>query len=150
MEREFERRKFSAGLLIALIDLVREIREYPSPPSSLDELFERFPRKLETTAGKRANTLILTAPDRNISLRPFYNEIERFFRSEMKRFDYPACAPHATQAWPDYRSWIDELLRLSDDDLLRLRELVRDFVLDRLPSQAFVPSSVSSEPPLLR
>jgi hypothetical protein len=33
-------------------------------------------------------------------LRPFYNEAERYFRAEKKRFDYPSCAPHATQAGP--------------------------------------------------
>jgi hypothetical protein len=104
-----------------------------------------------TNGGKRANTLIVAKADSGtLSLRPFYNAAERFFRAEHKRFDYPSCAPHATQAWGDYIHWLDALATFSADELAELRKNVADYVLAALKSQAFDPASVKVEPPLFR
>lgn len=149
--RGFPGRRFSAGLLIAFIDLFTRLEVPASGATSLDDLLTRFPRQTQTSAGKRANTLIVALPDgRTVSLRPFYNAAERFFRAEHKRFDYPSCAPHATQAWADYRSWLDSLVTFSADQLASLRQQVADYVLATLKSQAFDPASVATEPPLFR
>ena len=51
MAAEFERRKFAAGMLISLVDLVLETRKYPPPAATLTELFERFPRSVQTASG---------------------------------------------------------------------------------------------------
>jgi hypothetical protein len=83
-------------------------------------------------------------------LRPFYNEVERFFRAEKKRFDYPSCAPHATQTWGDYRNWLDALVTFSPKDLDQLRAKVIKYVLTKLKSQEFDPASVATDPPLFR
>jgi hypothetical protein len=148
-EAGFPARKFSAGLLIAFIDLFKKIDTPALHAGDFAAVLTAFPRQTFTAAGKRANTLIVAqSSGGTLSLRPFYNEAERFFRAEHKRFDYPSCAPHATQAWGDYGPWLDALATFSHEQLDNLRGRVAQFVLDTLKSQAFDPSSVKSEPPL--
>ncbi len=147
----FPDRRFSAGLLLAFIDLYTELEIPDSEVSSYAAIVGRFPRKTMTGAGKRANTLILTKPDgKSLSLRPFYDRAERFFRAEHKRFDYPSCAPHATQAWADYVPWLDALATYSRTELAVLREQVANHVLTTLKNQAFDPASIRIDPPLFR
>ena len=147
----FAGRKFSAGLLMAFIDLFKQLDTPDLRVADFNALLEIFPRQLATAAGKRANTLILALPDGNtLSLRPFYNQAERFFRAGHKRFDYPSCAPHATQAWVDYRPWLDALAAFDMPQLDALREKVVSFVLDTLKNQAFDPASVRQDPPMFQ
>jgi hypothetical protein len=142
--------KFSAGLLVAFIDLFTKLGVPGAGMTSLTDVFAKFPRQLTTAAGARANTLILAVGKGTLSLRPFYNAIERFFRAEQKRFDYPSCAPHATQAWADYTTWLDALATFTPDEIADLRRKVCEFVLVTLQSQEFDPASVTMEPPLFR
>lgn len=147
----FTARRFSAGLLIAFIDFFLKLEVPGSDIASLTDLLEKFPRREKTAAGKRANTLIVSlANGETLSLRPFYNEAERLFRAEHKRFDYPSCAPHATQAWSDYEEWLDALASFDEAQLQDLRDRVEAHVLEQLPSHAFDPSTVAVEPPLFR
>jgi len=146
----FPARKFSAGLLVAFIDLFTNLGVPGAGMTSLTDVLTKFPRQLTTAAGARANTLILAAGKGTVSLRPFYNAIERFFRAEHKRFDYPSCAPHATQPWADYTVWLDSLATFSPVEMADLRQKVCDFVLDILRSQEFDPASVAIEPPVFR
>jgi len=147
----FPQRKFTAGLLVALIDLITALEVPGKGIGSYEKLIEAFPRQTTTAGGKRANTLILMKPDgRTLSLRGFYNEAEKFYRADNKRFDYPSAAPHATQAWPDYKGWIDALVTFTGKQLAELRGRVNQFVLDTLKSQAFDPLSIEVEPPLFR
>ncbi|MBW3598489.1 MAG: hypothetical protein KY475_14610 [Planctomycetes bacterium] len=147
----FTARKFSAGLLVAFIDFLEHLNVPSLEISDFADFLARFPKQSETAAGKRANTLIVAAPTgKTVSLRPFYNSAERYFRAEQKRFDYPSCDPHATQAWSDYTHWLDALVTFSTGEMNTLRERVCRHVLDTLKSQAFDPSSVRLEPPLFR
>jgi hypothetical protein len=150
-EKGFPARKFSAGLLIAFVDLFKRLDVPALKAKDFAAVLAAYPRQTLTSAGKRANTLIVAQPSGGtLSLRPFYNEAERFFRAEHKRFDYPSCAPHATQAWADYVAWLDALATFSPEQLDALRARVAQFVLDMLRSQAFDPSSVKSEPALFK
>lgn len=150
-EKGFPARKFSAGLLVAFIDLMQSLETPGLGLKSFDDFLSRFPRQTMTSAGKRANTLIVQKGDgKTVSLRGFYNSAERFYRAEHKRFDYPSAAPHATQAWGDYIGWLDALTTFRSEELAQLRDRVNQFVLDTLTSQAFDPSAVSIEPPLFR
>ena len=147
----FPARKFSAGLLMAFIDLYTELGIPSSGATNYQGVIDLFPRQTTTSGGKRANTLIVARSDGStLSLRPFYNAAERFFRAENKRFDYPSCAPHATQAWADYIPWLDALATFDAEQLAALRQRVADYVLAELKSQAFDPASVKTEPPLFR
>jgi hypothetical protein len=137
--------------LIAFIDLFARLDTPSLGAAGLEDVLSRYPRQLFRSPGKHANTLIVALPEGGtLSLRPYYNNAERFFRAEQKRFDYPSCAPHATQAWQDYRAWLDALAAFSADELARLRQQVVGFVLATLESQAFDPASVTLEPPLFR
>lgn len=150
-ERGFPRRKFTAGLLVAFIDFLIALDVPTSAFASFSDVLAAFPRQLTTAGGARANTLIVMRPDgRTLSLRPFYNAVERYYRAEHKRFDYPSAAPHATQAWQDYVEWLDALVRFDQSQLATLRGRVNQFVLDKLTSQEFDPRSIDVEPPLFR
>jgi hypothetical protein len=151
-EKGFPKRKFSAGLLVAFIDFLKDLNTPGQKFKDLDDVLAKYPRQETTAAGHHANTLIVDRGGNagTVSLRPFYNEAERFFRSEKKRFDYPSCAPHATQAWADYRRWLDPLVTFSSKELDQLRTKVVDYVLAKLKSQEFDPASVEKLPPLFR
>lgn len=147
----FPARKFSAGLLIAFVDFLHRLAVRDGSARNLADVLAAHPRQAVTAAGKRANTLIVaTGSGSTLSLRPFYNDAETFFRATHKRFDYPSCAPHATQAWSDYLHWLDALVRFDSDDRLRLRDRVVEFTLNTLSSHAFDPTSVRTEPPLFQ
>ncbi len=147
----FSKRKFSAGLLIAFIDFYYELGIPELNCSCFDDVLKIFPKQDATASGARANTLILALPEGGtLSLRPFYNQIERYFRAENSRFDYPSCAPHATQAWIDYIPWLDGLAAFTKNELNELRALVADYVLRTLQDQSFDPSTVRTEPALFR
>lgn len=94
--------------------------------------------------------MILAKDGGTSSLRPFYNAVERYFRAEHKRFDYPSCAPHATQAWADYLTWLNALVTFTPPELEELRDRICQFVLRRLKSQEFDPSAVTVDPPLFK
>lgn len=150
-EKGFPRRRFSAGLLIAFIDFLKDLDTPGQKFTSLETMLAKYPRQQITAAGHHANTLIVARGQAGTtSLRPFYNEVERFFRAEKKRFDYPSCAPHATQVWADYRHWLDSLVTFSGKDLDHLRSRIVDYVLAKLKSQEFDPSTVKTDPPLFR
>lgn len=150
-EAGFQRRKFTAGLLVAFIDFLTALEVPGKGFRSFDDFLAAFPRQTTTAAGARANTLIVRKPDeRTLSLRPFYNAAERYFRAEQKRFDYPSAAPHATQAWGDYTGWLNALVTYNAAQLDTLKGRVNQFVLDTLQSQEFDPASIEVEPPLFR
>lgn len=150
-EQGFAKRKFSAGLLVAFIDFLMELNVPGQRLRSFDAFLKRYPRQEQTAGGHRANTLIVMKPDgKTLSLRPFYNAIEAYYRAEQKRFDYPSAAPHATQAWGDYKGWLNALVMFTPEQLQQLRGRVNQYVLDTLKSQEFDPSSVAVEPPLFR
>jgi len=148
----FRGRKFTGGLLVAMIDLLVELGVPDiAEVSTYRDLVAAFPRQERTAQGGRANVLILQRPDgTTLSLRPFYNRAERLFQAEHHRYDYPSCAPHATQAWPDYTSWLDTLCALPREDLAKLREQVISFVLAELPDQGFRPGVVKAQPPVFQ
>ena len=151
-ENGFPKRKFSAGLLIAFIDFLQDLVIPGNKFKDLADVLAKYPRQETTAAGYHANTLIVArvGDAGTLSLRPFYNEAERFFRAEKKRFDYPSCAPHATQAWADYRHWLDALVTFTPKELDQLRTKVVDYVLRKLKSHEFDPASIRTDPPLFR
>lgn len=150
-EAGFPGRKFSAGLLLAFIEFFRELKIPDLKAKSFEDVLVKYPRQEMAAGGKRANTLILAIQEgKTLSLRPFYNKADTLFRAVHKRFDYPSCAPHATQAWRDYMPWLNALSTYKEKQLVALAERVVAYVLEVLPSQAFDPATVKTEPPLFR
>lgn len=148
--RGFESRRFSAGLLIAFIDFLLKLDAPSHDFKSLADFYTAFPREERTRAGTPANTLIVRTDGATLSIRPFYNRIETVFRTENHRFDYPSCAPHATQAWTQHLNWLEALVTFDAETLTDLRQRTLDFVLDALPNQEFDPANARKEPPLFR
>lgn len=149
---DFAGRRFAAGLAIAFIDLFKHLGVSGKDHSSFEDVLKRHRRKTTAPGGSHVNTLVLeeTPGGKTVSLRPFYNDAERFFRSEHKRFDYPSCAPHATQCWQDYVEWLDALASFTPKQAADLKRRIQTFVLDRLQSHEFDPLTVQAEPPLFR
>lgn len=133
VKAEFRRRKFAAGLVLAIVRFFREL-DAIGGFASLDDFLDMHPQRETTGAGAKANTLIVEWGDKTLSLRPSYNEVERLIRVEHKRFDFPNAAPHATQAWSDYPEWFDSILRFSDEEARAVEDQVLAFVLATLPS----------------
>jgi hypothetical protein len=138
---QFKRRKFAAGLALAILDFLRKLNA-PGRFSSMEELLAEYPKQDRTHAGKTANTLIVAVGDTTLSLRPFYNHYEKLFRVEHKRFGYPNAAPHATQAWTNYTQWFEAILQMPIIEQDDLRQWVINFVLEQLPSHEVDPSSI--------
>ena len=89
----FPRRKFTAGLLVAFIDFFTYLQVFGAGYSDLANVLENYPQRTKTASGGGANTLIVTDIDGTTkSLRPFYDSVQNYFRSDMERFDYPNCA----------------------------------------------------------
>ncbi len=141
-----KRRKFLPGLLIAFIHFLKALNATGGRYKNLAEFYAAHPLQSQTSAGLSANTLIVKSGTGTLSIRPFYNNIESWFRSEQQRFDYPSAAPHATQAWSGYQHWLEALLAFDDVLLADLDAKARKFVLDTLPSQAIDPATIKREP----
>ncbi len=150
VKNEFKARKFAAGLCIAMIDLFVKLRVPSLKAKTFQAVLAKYPRQEHLASGQKANTLVLQIKKGElVSLRPFYNNVEKVIRADNKRFGYPSCAPHATQAWSGYDYWLQALSTFDEVTLLKLREDVLQFVLKELPSHEFDPASVRAEPPLL-
>lgn len=142
------KRRFLPGLLIAFIDFLRRLDAHSNRFKSLEAFYRVYPQVTQDKQGRK-NTLIVKLPDgKTLGIRPFYNEIENWFRVENHRYDYPSSAPHATQAWTDYRHWLESLLAFDPAALLALETAAKDFVLKALPSQAIDTASIIKAPPL--
>lgn len=144
------RRKALPGLAIAFVGFLREIEAVGGKFSSVDELFRAHPPQKKTAQGKDANTLIVEINGSRHSIRGHYNAVEDYFRSEMKRFDYPSSAPHTTQSWDRYTHWLNAMVQLSEAELDELVSRAKQYVLDKLPSQDIDPSAVQRPPSLFQ
>jgi hypothetical protein len=134
MKREFQRRKSVPGLLVAMIRFLRELGAIGRKFADFEEFAKAFPVQVTGARSGRAVVLTVSRGDTTLSLRPFYNDIERFFRQEQKRFDYPNMAPHATQAWSEYSRWLEAILKLTKTEASRVEAETIAFVLEQLPS----------------
>jgi len=147
--KDFAQRKFAAGLAVTFIDFLDHLGVSNNPEiKNLDQLLLVYPKQ-EFKNGKRVTALAVTLPDgTSTGLRPHYNRVEAFFRAQSKRFDYPSCPGHATGKWADHQTWLNAMCNFSDQELKELRTRICDFVLAQLPSQAFDPAELITEPAL--
>lgn len=146
-----QRRRFLPALLIAFIEFFRELDALGGKYQKPKYFYQAFPRQTVKKSGAAINTLVVQLPNgKTKSIRPHYNAIADWFRSDQKRFDFPSSAPHATQAWNDYTHWFQALLSASPAEIEWLEAEAKQFVLDSLPSQAIDPEKVKRKPPLFQ
>src|SRR5207249_4612878 len=80
---EFKSRKFAAGLFVSIVDLFLKLDTPALKAKSFDDVLNRFPRQDRLATGGKANTLVLRLKNGElITLRPFYNNIERVIRAD--------------------------------------------------------------------
>lgn len=149
-----QKRRFLPGLLIAFSRTLRELGAVGGRFSNLAEFHAVFPQRTTTRAGGSMNTFVVwrdkdhqQSTDESLSIRGAYDNIQNWFRSDQRRFDYPSAAPHATQAWGDYKHWLNALLSFSETQLDDLEESVKAFVLEILPAYDVDLALVKREPP---
>jgi hypothetical protein len=118
-ERQLPDRLFLMGLVFAFIGVVEDLLSQIGSPRAPDAL-DRFPPETTDTRGRPRNTLYLQGPARGVGLRRYYNSFERMIWNRLKRFDYPNCAPHATQAWPQHRGMLERIFAMSPCERLAL------------------------------
>lgn len=118
-EPAHRRRRFLCGLFLAFISLSEKLLKQAGV-SSLDDVYNRY-KPNDTVHGKgKANSLSIGSP--TLSLRNQYNIVESIIRHDLQRPDYPNCAPHATQAWEQYRVQFADICALSPEERLALAQ----------------------------
>ena len=96
------RRRYLLGVLLAYVGVAEALLEEIGL-AKIDKVLDAFPPKETLADGSRVNTLTLEGPNGVISLRSYYNLVERVIRHDLHRPDYPNSAPHATQSWGHHR-----------------------------------------------
>ena len=115
-----KRRKYLLGLYPSFVILAEDLCTQ-NGVESIDRVYDQFP-PVEMVATGTANTLILGSP--NLSLRIAYNRVEKVIRHDLQRPDFPNCAPHATQAWSQYREVFELICTMTPAERFALMRLL--------------------------
>jgi hypothetical protein len=122
------KRRFMPGLLIAFVAMAEAAAEHLGE-ERVEDVLDRYEHERVNSRGQQVNTLNLVLDDEvTIRLRPHYNAAEHVFIHELRRYDYPTEAPHATQAWPQHQDALTAVFAMSRDE----RRAVADAVWARV------------------
>lgn len=123
-EIDLRSRRFLPGLLMAFIAMAEDALARLGE-ESLADVLDEFEHEMTNARGQRVNTLNLILEEGEVvRLRPFYNAAEHVFVHELRRYDYPNMAPHATQAWSQHEDLLAEIFALTPDERRTLAEAV--------------------------
>lgn len=115
------RQHFWPALCLALVSQSEAALTLAGRDSAHDP-FKDFPIKTGSSGHVR-NTLNFQVNGQKVALRPRFNAALQVIRVDMRR-DHPSAPAHATQAWPDYRSLIEMIFRMSPAARARFAEHV--------------------------
>jgi len=122
-------RRFIPGLLMAFVAMAEETLKRTGT-THIPNVLQRFEHETVNAHGKRVNTLnLVIAAGETVRLRPFYNAAEHVFVHELRRYDYPNMAPHATQAWSQHVDLLEKVFSLSPEERRALAEAVLNRVV---------------------
>jgi hypothetical protein len=94
-----------------------------------------FGRDEIDSKGRPVNTLNLVMPDDSrVRLRGIYEGVRDVARNDLRRYDYPNSAPHATQAWVSNTDLLDEVFSFDAGERRAFVEGVWD-MLTAMPAQ---------------
>lgn len=119
-----QQQNFWPALSLALLSQAEETLSIAGE-DSVDDVFDTFEIERTGRTGRAVNTLNFIVNGTKITLRPRFNPAADAIRIEMRR-DHPSAAPHATQAWPDYRPLIEMIYAMSPAARARFAEYVWD------------------------
>ena len=142
---ELRTRHFIPGLLIAFVAMAEEALPLAGR-DRVSSVMTEFPRDERTPQGRPVNTLVLNVGDRKIRLRPYYNLAEHVFIHELRRYDYPNMAPHATQAWPQHTDLLEAVFAGSPRERRAIANIAWDAILE-LPAYGRRSSAEASPRP---
>jgi hypothetical protein len=129
LDEALKTRRFVLGLAMAFLAMAERALSLIDQ-DNVAEVFETFDHEQVTARGKPVNTLNLVVGDDLVRLRPAYNAAEHVFVHDLRRYDYPNMAPHATQAWPQHRDMIKAVFALSTAQRKAAAEVVWGKVLE--------------------
>ena len=116
------KQNFWPALIIAFIAQAEAVLNEESR-ASISDVF----RAVQTGTKQRrkvVNSLnFITSTDKQISLRPLYNDAEQIIRVKLRR-EHPSSAAHATQAWRDYQDLIVLIYRMSPSERSQFARLI--------------------------
>ena len=131
MNREIDQRHrgFMPGLLMAFIAMAEDTFAR-TKQKSVANVLSTFPPEEVNAQGRRVNTLNLQLGKGGVvRLRPYYNRAAHVFIHELRRYDYPHMAPHATQAWPQHTDLLTSIFAMSPGERRAAAEVVWKRVL---------------------
>lgn len=115
------RQNFWPALVLAFISQSEEALKTIEKESVTDPF--SLPIEKTTTSGRVVNTLNFKLPKNKITLRPRFNNAAQVIRVDMRR-DHPSAAPHATQAWRQYRELVTLIFQMSPAARTRFAEYI--------------------------
>jgi hypothetical protein len=106
---------------------------------SLDDALEQLDR-VETyrsgrTKGQKANSLVFEVEEddgafKQVGLRGAYEGFLEVVRGDLRRYDYPSSAPHATQAWSAHVPELESIFAMSQGERRALAEGLWELALE--------------------
>lgn len=122
------------GLTIAFVVVAERALERLGV-EAVDDALTKFDWERTNAQGAPVNTLnLIVGAGAPIRLRGIYEKIRDVARNDVRRYDYPNSAPHATQAWSGHREVLEEVFRITPGERRALVEGVWDLLLS-LPAQ---------------
>lgn len=114
-------RAFLTGLLFAFLGVAEDLLGQLGR-KNLNSALDLHRPEERTPQGKLRNSLYIAGPTNGISLRKYYSASENVIIGGLRRYDYPNCAPHATQAWPQHRDFLEDIFALGPAERKALAE----------------------------
>lgn len=121
LRRKNQRRGYLLGVLLAYIGVAEDILGQDGK-QSLPNVFTVYPPRVTYAKGKRLNTLTLGPEQSPVSLRTYYNWVERVILGDLLRLGYPNSAPHATQAWSQHQRELELICEMNPSERTALAD----------------------------
>lgn len=127
LRRQQPRRGSLLGVLMAYVAVAEDLLAAVGAERQDGVLAAHPP--LQESGGRRLNSLTLQVGERTVSLRSYYNLVERVIRHELHRLGYPNSAPYATGLWSQHRAEFELVAAMSPGERTLLMDHLWDEVL---------------------
>jgi hypothetical protein len=126
------------GLVMAFVSIAEQvlaIRDEDSLEDALEHVERLSVYETGRNQGRKVNSLIIEVEDekgapRQVGIRGPYDGFLNVIRGDLRRFDYPSSAPHATQAWSAHIEELETVFAMSSGERRATAELLWQLVLE--------------------